>query len=64
MNLTDRPVTGNARFLTIRCKDCGNEQQAFGRPATVVKCTVCGATLIKPTGGKGLVQGTFVGVIE
>ncbi len=41
----------NSRFLKVRCGDCSNEQIIFNRPATKVNCTVCGATLAKPTGG-------------
>ncbi|HDP97461.1 MAG TPA: 30S ribosomal protein S27e [Euryarchaeota archaeon] len=50
-------------FIKIRCQDCGNEQVTFQTPAIEVSCNVCGATLVKPTGGKGLVQGTVVGEI-
>jgi small subunit ribosomal protein S27e len=58
--MTDKPAA-SSKFIKVKCKDCGNEQVAFGRPATAVKCSVCGATLIKTTGGKGIVQGTVVG---
>jgi len=42
-----------ARFVKVKCGDCGNEQIAFNRPATKVNCLVCGATLATPTGGAG-----------
>ena len=41
-----------AQFLKVKCPDCSNEQVAFNRPATTVKCLVCGATLATPTGGE------------
>jgi len=53
-----------SHFLTIKCQDCGNEQIAFDKPATQVKCNVCGATLIKPTGGKGAVRGQMLGEVQ
>jgi len=50
--------------MNIKCQDCGNEQIAFDKPATHVKCNVCGATLIKPTGGKGSVRGELLGEVQ
>jgi small subunit ribosomal protein S27e len=51
------------KFIKVKCQDCGNEQIVFSRPATTIQCIVCGATLVKPTGGKGIVQGTVVGEV-
>jgi len=53
-----------SKFINIKCQDCGNEQTAFDKPATHVKCNVCGATLIKPTGGKGAVRGELLGEVR
>ncbi len=53
-----------SRFITVKCQDCGNEQIAFNKPATQVKCSVCGATLIKSTGGKGQVRGQLLGEVQ
>jgi small subunit ribosomal protein S27e len=53
-----------SKFITVKCQDCGNEQIAFDKPATQVKCNVCGATLIKPTGGKGVVRGQLLGEVQ
>jgi small subunit ribosomal protein S27e len=61
--MSDIPVPGG-RFITVKCQDCGNEQLAFDKPATQVKCNVCGATLIKPTGGKGQVRGQVLGEVH
>ena len=44
------------KFLTVKCKDCGNSQTVFNRATTQVNCQVCGATLAKPTGGKASIQ--------
>jgi len=59
--MSDKVPAPKSQFITVKCQDCGNEQIAFSRPATAVHCTVCSATLIKTTGGKGIVQGTVVG---
>ena len=56
-------VAATKKFIKVKCQDCGNEQIVFSRPATNVQCTVCGATLVKPSGGKGIVQGTVVGEV-
>ena len=60
----DRIPTPRGKFINIKCQDCGNEQTAFDRPATHVKCNVCGATLIKPAGGKGQVRGQLLGEVQ
>ena len=44
------------KFIKVKCPDCGNEQVIFERAATVVKCTVCGAVLAEPRGGKAAVK--------
>jgi len=49
--LIPKPET---RFLTVKCKDCGNTQMIFDRGSSVVNCQVCGATIARPTGGKVL----------
>jgi small subunit ribosomal protein S27e len=49
-----------APFWIVKCPDCSGEQTVFSRPATVVNCVVCGATLATPTGGKARLRGTFV----
>jgi small subunit ribosomal protein S27e len=59
--MTQTAAAASKKFIKVKCQDCGNEQIAFSRPATTVVCTVCGTTLIKTTGGKGIVKGTVVG---
>jgi small subunit ribosomal protein S27e len=61
--LAKEMVTMPKKFIKVKCQDCGNEQIVFSRPATTIQCIVCGATLVKPTGGKGIVQGTVVGEV-
>jgi len=56
--------TPKSKFITVKCQDCGNEQIAFNKPAVHVKCNVCGATLIRPTGGKGIVRGQMLGEVQ
>jgi small subunit ribosomal protein S27e len=41
-------------FVKAKCAKCKNEQIIFGRPATEVKCLVCGEVLARPGGGKGI----------
>lgn len=53
-----------SKFLKIKCGDCGNEQTAFEKPASDVKCLVCGKTLITSTGGKGKINATVLEVLE
>lgn len=51
-------------FLKVKCPDCSNEQIVFGKPASVVTCQVCGATIAKPTGGTAGFRGKIVGAVE
>ncbi len=51
-----------SRFLKVRCSQCVNEQIVFERPASSIKCRVCGKTIVKSTGGKGEVFGEIVEV--
>lgn len=60
----DKIPTTRSKFINIKCQDCGNEQIAFDRPATHVKCNVCGATLVTPAGGKGQVRGQLLGEVQ
>ncbi|UCE37365.1 MAG: 30S ribosomal protein S27e [Thermoplasmata archaeon] len=56
-----------SKFIRVKCQDCGGEESGqiiFSHPSTVVTCNVCGATLIKPQGGKGKIRGEILGVVE
>jgi small subunit ribosomal protein S27e len=57
----------NSKFIRVKCPDCGGEESGqiiFSHPSTIVTCNVCGATLIKPKGGKGKIRGEILGVLE
>jgi len=54
-------MTGD--FIKIKCPDCANEQIVFRKAATVVKCNVCGSTLVVPKGGKGEIKGELIEVV-
>ena len=47
-------------FLKVKCIDCGAETVIFARATTVIGCTVCGATLAQPAGGKARLVGCTV----
>ncbi len=42
-----------APFYTVKCPDCSSELVVFSRPSTTVHCSICGALVATPTGGKG-----------
>ncbi|RLG92171.1 MAG: 30S ribosomal protein S27e [Candidatus Hecatellales archaeon] len=50
-----------SNFIKVKCPECGNEQITFNKAAMKVKCNVCGAVLVEPSGGKAIVKG---GVVE
>ncbi|MDE1819935.1 MAG: 30S ribosomal protein S27e [Euryarchaeota archaeon] len=49
-----------APFVVVKCKDCSKEHVVFSRPATSVNCSICGAPLARPTGGRGNFLGEVV----
>jgi small subunit ribosomal protein S27e len=55
------PVKGAPRarapFVVVKCKDCAKEQVVFSRPAAPVSCSICGAVLATPTGGRADFRG-------
>jgi small subunit ribosomal protein S27e len=57
-------VAAHGGFVKVMCPDCSNEQVLFWRTNTVVNCQVCGGTLAEPTGGKAILKGELVGVVE
>jgi len=50
-------------FIKTKCQDCGNEQVLFSKATTVVRCSVCGATIATPKGGKAELKGKVVEVL-
>ncbi len=45
-----------SKFIKVKCKKCKNEQVIFERPASTVKCLVCGEVLAESTGGRAKVK--------
>ena len=60
-NKNTRP---SSRYIRVKCTKCKNEQIVFGKPASKVKCLVCGKILVEPTGGKGNVKSKILEVLE
>jgi small subunit ribosomal protein S27e len=50
--LTSEVIFMASNFLKVSCRDCGAEVVIFSRATSVVSCSVCGATLTAPSGGK------------
>ena len=48
------------KFLRVTCNDCGHELVIFDRASTAINCSVCGATLALPAGGKASLVGSEV----
>jgi len=42
--------------VKVKCDKCKNEQVIYNRPATKVKCLVCGEVIAEPAGGKGNIK--------
>lgn len=53
-----------SKFVKVRCLKCKNEQIIFGKPASKIKCLVCGKILVEPTGGKGIIKSRILEVLE
>ena len=53
-----------SKFIRVTCSKCKNEQVVFNKPATEVKCLVCDEVLVAPTGGKGVIRGKIVQILE
>ena len=53
-----------SRFLRVKCADCGNAHIVFDRSNTKVSCSVCGATLVVPKGGKADIKGEILERID
>jgi len=53
-----------SKFLKVKCHDCNNEQIIFNKASMVVKCSVCGSTLAKPTGGMANIKSKILDVVD
>ena len=50
----------SGRFLRVNCRDCGHEAIIFDRASTSIPCSICGATLARPIGGKADLSGSTI----
>lgn len=58
-------MTGpRSKFLKVKCGDCGNIQTIFDRTNIRISCTVCGATMATPKGGKAEIKGEVLGRVD
>jgi small subunit ribosomal protein S27e len=57
----ERPRPG---FVKVKCPDCQNEQPVFTKANIAPQCSICGATLATPTGGKAALRAEVVGELE
>ncbi len=53
-----------SKFIKVSCSKCKNNQIIFGKPSSVVNCTVCGKTLAEPNGGKGTIKARILEVLS
>ena len=53
-----------SKFLRVKCPNCGNEQNMFSHAVNVVACNVCGTTIAEPTGGKVVIKGEIVAILD
>ena len=51
-------------FLRVKCLKCGNEQIIFSNAVNRVNCNVCGTELAEPSGGKAIIKGEVIAVLE
>jgi small subunit ribosomal protein S27e len=51
-------------FIKVKCEKCKNEQVIFSKPASDVKCLVCGTVLAESTGGKADVKTKILEVLK
>jgi len=54
----------NSKFLLVKCQKCKNEQIIFNKPASDVKCLVCGEILAESTGGKAIIKAKILKELE
>ncbi|MBN1646156.1 30S ribosomal protein S27e [Candidatus Woesearchaeota archaeon] len=53
-----------SKFVKIRCPKCKNEQITFSKGSSSVHCLVCNKVLATATGGKILIQGRVLEVLD
>ncbi len=47
-------------FVTVECRECGNEQIVFDRPAADVECLVCDEVIAASAGGRAVFRADVV----
>lgn len=55
--LRDRP---DSKFHLVECPDCSSHQIVYSHASMKVECSVCGRTLVEPTGGKARIYGEIL----
>lgn len=53
-----------SKFLRVKCSDCGNEQVVFSHTTNSIHCNICGAILAEPAGGKAIIKGEVVALLD
>ncbi|OKY78586.1 MAG: Ribosomal protein S27E [Candidatus Methanohalarchaeum thermophilum] len=53
-----------SHFVKVKCEDCENEQVIFNKASTEIKCSICGRTLVVPTGGRAEIKSQVVEEID
>lgn len=53
-----------SKFLRVKCPNCGNEQTVFSHVTNTVICNVCNAVIAEPTGGKTVIKGEVVAILD
>jgi len=56
--------TPRSSFVRVKCLKCGNEQLVFSHAVNKVNCNVCSVELAEPSGGKVIIKGEIVAVLE
>ncbi|MEM1539915.1 MAG: 30S ribosomal protein S27e [Candidatus Bathyarchaeia archaeon] len=51
-------------FVKVKCLKCGNEQIIFSHAVNRVTCNVCSVELAEPSGGKAIIKGEVIAVLE
>ncbi|MFH1248793.1 MAG: 30S ribosomal protein S27e [archaeon] len=54
----------HSRFIKVKCNKCKNEQDIFGKSSTEVKCLICNEVLASPAGGKAVILGKIIEVLD
>lgn len=49
-----------SQFLVVECPDCSSNQVIYSHASTKVECSICGRTLVEPTGGRARIHGEIL----